>query len=385
MEMDSHADTAVLGRNCVILNYTGRECDVSPYTDSYEAIKGVPIVTGATAWTSTVNGQTYVLVLNEALWMGDVLEHSLINPNQLRHFGVTVQDNPYDETEMHLETENGELVIPLQASGTTISLSTRTPTDRELQECPHVTMTSKKEWDPRELQFPAPLHRADDERSQLRVSSAHTRTMEFDPDTVVERIIAEIRVDMLDDVPTRRTFVSTERHLGVSAQDLSDRWCIGLKQAENTIRVTTQMATRSATMPLARRYRADRVFEHSLLRGQFYTDTLDGRCKSLDGNSYAQVFANKDLFAVVYPMQSKAMAGDALRQFVHDYGRPEHLTYDGSGEQCGKKTEFVKNIRKYAIDYHITEPNRPNHNFAEGVIREVRKKWFRIMVRRKVP
>ena len=317
--------------------------------------------------------------------MGDVFEHSLINPNQLRHFGVTVQDNPYDETEMHLETEDGELVIPLQASGTTISVSTRTPTDRELQECPHVTMTSKKEWDPRELQFPEPLHRADDERSRLRVSSASTRTMEFDPDTVVERIIAEIRVDMLDDVPTRRTFVSKERHLGVSAQDLSDRWCIGLKQAENTIRVTTQMATRSATMPLARRYRADRVFEHSLLRGQFYTDTLDARCKSLDGNSYAQVFANKDLFAVVYPMQSKAMAGDSLRQFVHDYGRPEHLTYDGSGEQCGKKTEFVKNKRKYAIGYHITEPNRPNHNFAEGVIREVRKKWFRIMVRRKVP
>ena len=117
MEMDSHADTAVLGRNCVILNYTGRECDVSPYTDSYEAIKGVPIVTGASAWTSEVNGQTHILVFNEALWMGDVLEHSLINPNQLRHFGVTVQDNPYNETEMHLETENGDLVIPLQANG----------------------------------------------------------------------------------------------------------------------------------------------------------------------------------------------------------------------------------------------------------------------------
>ena len=101
MEMNSHADTAVLGRNCVILNYTGRECDVSLYTDSYEAIKGVPIVTGATAWTSKVNGQTYILVFNEALWMGDVLEHSLINPNQLRHFGVTVQDNPYDKTEMY--------------------------------------------------------------------------------------------------------------------------------------------------------------------------------------------------------------------------------------------------------------------------------------------
>jgi hypothetical protein len=45
-----------------------------------------------------------------------------------------------------------------------------------------------------------------------------------------------------------------------------------------------------------------------------------------------------------------------------------------------KKTEFMKNIRKYAIDYKITEPDQPNHNFAEGVIckvRKVRKKWFK--------
>ena len=56
MELDSHADTTVLGRNCIVLQYTGRECDVSPYTDSYEAIKGVPIIQGATAWTDEASG-----------------------------------------------------------------------------------------------------------------------------------------------------------------------------------------------------------------------------------------------------------------------------------------------------------------------------------------
>ena len=112
---------------------------------------------------------------------------------------------------------------------------------------------------------------------------------------------------------------------------------------------------------------------------------MDGRIKSLDGTRYAQVFATKDLFATAYHMQSKSMAGEGLRQFVHDYGRPEHLTFDGSGEQCGKKTEFMKNIRKYSIDYKITEPDRPNHNFAEGVIRKIRKKWYRVMVKKSVP
>jgi hypothetical protein len=95
--------------------------------------------------------------------------------------------------------------------------------------------------------------------------------------------------------------------------------------------------------------------------------------------------ANKDFFAMAYPMSNKSSAGDSLRKFIHEFGRPEKLTFDGSQEQCGKKTEFMSNIRKYSIDYHVTEPHRPNHNFAEGVIREIRRKRFRVMVRKSVP
>lgn len=81
----------------------------------------------------------------------------------------------------------------------------------------------------------------------------------------------------------------------------------------------------------------------------------------------------------------KSEAADALRQSVNDFGRPEKLTFDGSQEQCGRKTEFMSNIRKYSINHRITEPYRPNHNFAEGVIREIRKKWFCVMIRKNVP
>ena len=90
IELDPHANNIVFGKNCVFLNYTGRECDVSPYTDTYESIKSVPIAKAGTAWTSPETGVTYILVFNEELWMGDKMDHSLINPNQLRLYGVTV-------------------------------------------------------------------------------------------------------------------------------------------------------------------------------------------------------------------------------------------------------------------------------------------------------
>ena len=71
LEHDSHADTIVLGQNAVILGYTGRECEVSPYTDTYESIKGVPIVKGATGYTSATTGERCILVFNEALGKTD--------------------------------------------------------------------------------------------------------------------------------------------------------------------------------------------------------------------------------------------------------------------------------------------------------------------------
>ena len=67
IELDSHADTTVLVRNYAILAYTVKECEVSPYSDNYESIQQVPVVTGATAWTYTHSGEKFILVFNEAL------------------------------------------------------------------------------------------------------------------------------------------------------------------------------------------------------------------------------------------------------------------------------------------------------------------------------
>ena len=65
-----------------------------PYRDEYEAFKVVPIVNAENYWKSSEIGKYYILVLNEALWMGDTLDHMLVNPNQLCHFGTRVQYNP---------------------------------------------------------------------------------------------------------------------------------------------------------------------------------------------------------------------------------------------------------------------------------------------------
>ena len=119
IELDTHADTIVAGANCCVLNYTVRICDVSPYSEEYKPVSGVPIVRAATVWQSQYTGQEYLLIFNEALWMPS-LPNTLVNPNQLRAFGTVVQDNPYSNEPLFIESSDSKFNMELHLTGTVI-------------------------------------------------------------------------------------------------------------------------------------------------------------------------------------------------------------------------------------------------------------------------
>ena len=148
--MDSHADTTVAGKNCVILCYTDRSCDVAPLSDKYTPMKDVRIVLAATGYTSS-NGWNNILMFNEALYIKE-MQHILINPNQFRHFWAEIQDNPYyaDKT-MDISSSDSEFTACLQVEGTIIFLDTWYPSQRYLEVHPHIEMTSRHQWNPHQI------------------------------------------------------------------------------------------------------------------------------------------------------------------------------------------------------------------------------------------
>jgi hypothetical protein len=94
-ECDSNANTCVLGKNFKLIELTGRVADVYGYKgDEHDAIH---ILSGVTAYDHPQHG-TILLTIHQALWYGTKMDHSLINPNQLRSYGVPVWDNPFDPT-----------------------------------------------------------------------------------------------------------------------------------------------------------------------------------------------------------------------------------------------------------------------------------------------
>ena len=86
--------------------------------------------------------------------MGDTLQHTLVNPNQLRAYGTTIQDNPFSPLPLSFDPTNGP-VIPLTAMGTIIYCTTRTPSDHELSSPPHIILSSSSTWDPHNVVFPS--------------------------------------------------------------------------------------------------------------------------------------------------------------------------------------------------------------------------------------
>ena len=123
------------------------------------------------------------------------------------------------------------------------------------------------------------------------------------------------------------------------------------------------------------------------LQGKSSTDTLWSDSRSLGHNKCGQIFLHKNGFAICYPLIQATgdTVGESLLDFIHDFGVPEHLTADGASVQEGKNTKFMKSIRKHQIKHKISGSRRPNENPSESAIREIKRRWYRMMDKKCIP
>jgi hypothetical protein len=288
MEADTHADTTVAGKNCIALNFTDRSCNVQPYSDAYESLKNVPVVTAATGYTSA-SGLNYILIFPEALHMPQ-MDHSLFNPNQLRHFGTMVQDNPYAGTLMTITTGDNQFTACLETEGIDIYLNTWVPSDADLRAYPHVQLASADTWHPNSVKLPrlsniereeieskniCGVQTLDEARIERQLGHELMRDTIYNVNGMQEAIISSARTTHTDmefkisrvrfkdalppistpgpleerEIKAPYTFLSSERHSNTTPEDLSERWGLSIAQAAMTLKATTRHLLRSALMP----------------------------------------------------------------------------------------------------------------------------------------
>lgn len=148
-ELDTHADNCVLGKDTFIIEeFTGEKFKIYGYRkeDGYVERN---IIKGALAYdftTGTNAGKTVILIFNQSFHDPN-LQHSLVNPNQLRDRGHLVHDvSPRYGGKHEISFEDG-LKIPLLEHGCLGYIPVRKPTMDEINTCTHIEMTST-EWDP---------------------------------------------------------------------------------------------------------------------------------------------------------------------------------------------------------------------------------------------
>jgi hypothetical protein len=416
------------GANCILLETTGETANVHSFSDERKPFADVPIGTIATAWVNPADGEVIILVMNEALYFGDRLDHTLICPNQLRSFGIVVDDTPQQfnlESKHCIEVPAEDVVIPLELNGVVSYFSSHKPSQDELDNCRQIILSSDVPWDPndpsweqqeravsRQARVAEVIHNGDRVPEVARVRGSDSSfTMVPDPPELLEddefakRMIEAVNIagddwngDGLEGHANTdlHCLMDLDRHIfSLSMEDkrkvitkevLARRWGIGLDMAHKTLKCTTQRGVRTFLHPTDRHVSTRKPhFVFPMMCGKkLYTDTMFAKIRSLRSNTCAQVWTDGLGYSLFYPLKSKREASTTVWKMVHDLqGIPEVIVSDGSGEQTGMK--WREEINRIRVRHHLTEHASPWQNRAEREIGELKRGIRRATRRSKSP
>ena len=118
--MDTRGDTCCDGTNWKLVSFSNKVCEVSPFLDLYQPVKYITVARVSTVWMDPTPSREYLVIGYQFLWFGTMIDHSLINPNQVRSFNIPVCYNTFDETVFGIEAY--EAFAPFTSKGAFISL-----------------------------------------------------------------------------------------------------------------------------------------------------------------------------------------------------------------------------------------------------------------------
>ena len=247
-ELDSHADTCCLGKDCLVL-YETDKAEVSGFSTQLGKLKETPVITGVLAYDEPETGETYLLYFHQALHL-PMMEKSLLNPNQMREAGIIVNDVPLKfikqeqrTSESHslvvpINDDNGNtLTIPLELKGVISGFTVRKPSWEEIANVDpanRIEMTNDNpEWAPND----STEEDVDERRLRQDVCQDMVRTK--GSRSLSNRMTKMVRVNSRTVAETSHKRKGTIDPIG-----LASRWGIGLSIAERTFKATTQLGVR---------------------------------------------------------------------------------------------------------------------------------------------
>ena len=161
-ELDSHADTCVVGNEALIFQDFGRPVQVSAYDPSLGTKPDMKVVSAALAYDDPNTGEVKILIVHQAILI-PTIDHTLLSPMQMRMNGVNVDECPRfldpklddDSHTIQVPGPDGDVLhVPLRLHGVTSYFPCRKPTQEEFNSGDQYVLTAETpEWDPHDSSF----------------------------------------------------------------------------------------------------------------------------------------------------------------------------------------------------------------------------------------
>ena len=394
--IDSYADTSCAGAHAWVIEFVeGTKVSAQGFASSQGPIEDLTVAHVAYAY-DTPTGETIILEVNNSLYLGHLMDGSLLNPIQCMEHGIQIDTRPrkfypQDDGVQSVRIPSLECVIPVDYHGPLPYLPIRRPTADEMERCRHFAITSREHWDPYAL-GQLSMHAVDTsfekEADDLKyLLGCYCPTSEFFMHFHMSSMICAQHTLIPDANHNYRTsYAIRTKHRANSTtpEELAKLWGVGLKTCARTLEATTHDIVRT-TGALTRRFRTDRAqMRYKQLGthfGHFSVDTLKSNVKSIRGYVCGNVYTNRCGFKKFYPMSNFGglESRSTLMHFIQGVGIPSSLHSDNHGNFSGGP--FAKEVQKYGIQHTFIEPYSPWQNPAEGGIREVKRlayRWMRL-------
>ncbi len=268
LELDSHADTCVLGHGALIILAYNSPVTVVGYDESLGS-KTYQTVSGVVAYDDPQTGRTLHLIINQAIHIPH-LDHHLLCPMQCCVNDMTVKDlpkflaaDPTDQTHaLALTDPNNPLqlvILPLTLRGVMLLLNVRSTTINEFNSHDHLRLPSETlTWDPTtdlyEKQENAMLDYSGNiicdaavrgpklilyELQSLTTDLADlTHDCNFHQVLTAHVVLSSINSSLSGHVRSRKT-------APIDFMTLAGRWMIAPNRAKETVQRTTQRSVRT--------------------------------------------------------------------------------------------------------------------------------------------
>ena len=427
LELDSHANMVVLGKDCFVFEKGGNYV-VNGFSPEMQRTN-IPVVDAAVAYDDPITGLTHIMIFRNALYVAE-MDHSLIPPFILSEAGLEVSSTPkihckdpsVEDHSIYLKDQ--DVRIHLKLNGIFSYFNCRTPTSREIAEVEDnelVFMTpDTEEWNPYSDHWASMEESMIDDNGQLSrkqrrktnliasteeeldettympnisavdVANMINSTMEKDTcnsGEMSEKIVSSLQktlegislnededifdpiyttIDDLAEIFDGDVSFAKATPSSVSPEFISKIWSIREDDANRVLEENTHLRKQSAANDLSRRIgTSDRRTRYKRLRSHFFTDTffVDKRATTKEGFTCMQLFVSDKGFVAVYPMKSKGEFVDALKLFCKEIGIPYRLVMDPSGEQTSAKAK--KTMSDLGIQSQFLEESTQWANRAE--------------------